>query len=80
MAKKKEDSTFHAIHVILCVILCMIPKVIAYLVKRVVLFLYLSSFMIHSVQETSILEGVIMGIFSSLLETFPVPASYFLLN
>ena len=55
------------------------PKINAYLIERVVLFLYPSSLSIHSIQETSILERVIVEIFSSLLDTFPVPASYFLL-
>ena len=53
--------------------------VIAYLTERVVLFLYPSSFPIRSIQETSVLEGVIMEIFPCLLDTFPAPASYFLL-
>ena len=56
-----------------------VVKIIAYLIERVVLFLYPSSFPIHSIRETSILEGVIMEIFSCLLDTFAVPASYFLL-
>ena len=55
------------------------PKIIAYLIERNVLFLYPSSFPIHSIQETLILEGVIMEIFSCLFDTFPVPAGYFLL-
>ena len=38
-----------------------------------------SSFLIHSIQETSTIEGVIMEIFSCLVDTFPVRASYFLL-
>ena len=59
--------------------MCFVPKVIAYLIERVVLFFYPSSFPIHSIQETSILEGVVMEIFSCLLDTFPVPASFFLL-
>ena len=54
-----------------------VVKIIAYLIERVVLFLYPSSFPIHSIQETSILEGVIMEIFSCLFDTFPVRASYF---
>ena len=57
-----------------------VPKIIAYLIKRVVLFLYSSSFPMHSTQETSFLDGVIMEIFSCLLDTFPVPASYFSVN
>ena len=56
-----------------------VVKIIAYLIERVVLFLYPSSFPIHSIQETSILEGVIMETFSCLFDTFPVRASYFLL-
>ena len=59
--------------------MCFVPKIIAYLIERVVLFFYPSSFPIHSIQETSILEGVVMEIFSCLLDTFPVPASFFLL-
>ena len=47
-----------------------VPKIIAYLIERVVLFLYPSSFPIHSIQETSILEGVFMGIFSGCLIRF----------
>ena len=45
-------------------------KIIAYLIERVVLFLYPSSFPIHSIQETSILEGVFMEIFSCCLIHF----------
>ena len=56
-----------------------VPKIIAYLIKRVMLFLYPASFLIHSIQETSILEGVIIEIFSCLLDTFPVLGSDFLL-
>ena len=55
------------------------PKIVAFLIERVLLFLYTSSFPIHSIQETSILEGVIIEIFSCLLGRFPVGASYFLL-
>ena len=55
-----------------------VPKVIAYLIERVVLFLYPSSFPIHSIEEISVLEGVFMEIFSCLLDTFPVLESYFL--
>ena len=47
-----------------------VPKVIAYLIERVILFLYPSSFTIHSIQETSILEGIIVEIFSCLLVRF----------
>ena len=76
----KENSTFHKIYDILCVMLDLhVPKIIAYLIERVVLFLYPSSSLIHSVQDRSILEGVIMEIFSCSLDTFPVRASYFLL-
>ena len=71
MPKKKENSTFHIIYGILCVMLDLhVPKIIAYLIERIVLFLYPSSFPIHSIQETSVLEGVIMKIFSCLLDTF----------
>ena len=56
-----------------------VHKIIGYLIQRVASFLYPSSFLIHSIQETSILEGVIMEIFSCLLDTFLVPSSYFLL-
>ena len=56
-----------------------VPKIIAYLIERVMLFIYASSFPIHSIQETSVMAGVIMKIFSCFLGTFPVPASYFLL-
>ena len=78
--ERKFHFSYHTFHVILCVMFDLhVPKIIAYLIRRVVLFLYHSSFLIHSIQETSILEGVIMEIFSFLLETFPVPASYFLL-
>ena len=52
------------------------PKIIGYLIERVALFLYPSSFPLHSIQETSILEGLIMEIFSYLFDT---RASYFLL-
>ena len=53
-----------------------VPKIIAYLIERVVLFLYSSSFPIHSIQETLILEGVIMEMFYCLLDTFPVRACF----
>ena len=56
-----------------------VPKIIVYLIERFVLFFYPYSFLILSIQETSILEGVIMEIFSCVLDTFSVPASYFLL-
>ena len=56
-----------------------VSKIIACLIEHVVLFLYLSFFPIHSIQEISVLEGVIIEIFSCLLDTFPVPASYFML-
>ena len=52
---------------------------IAFLIERVVLFLYPSSFPIDSILEASILEGVIMEVFSCLLDKFPVFESYFLL-
>ena len=48
-----------------------VPKIPAYFSERVVLFLYPYSFLIHSIQETSIQEGVIMEIFSCLFDTFP---------
>ena len=57
-----------------------VPKIIAYSIEGVVLFLYPSSFPIHSIQETSILKGAIMEIFSCLLDTFLVRGSYFLLS
>ena len=70
---KKENSTFHAIYGILFVMLNLhVLKIIAYLIERVVLFLYPFSFPIHSIQKTSIFERVIMEIFSCLLDTFPV--------
>ena len=56
-----------------------VPKISAYLIERLLLFLHPSSFPIHSIQETSILEGVFMEIFSCLPDTFPVLGSYFLL-
>ena len=60
-----------------CVMLDLyVPKIIAYLIKRVVLFLYPSSFLIHSIQETSILEGVTMEIFYCLLDKFTVRACF----
>ena len=37
------------------------PKIIAYLIERVVLFHFPSSFPINSIQETSILQGVFYG-------------------
>ena len=77
---KKENSTFHIIYGILCVILDLhVPKIIAFLIECVVLFLYPSSFPIHSIQETSILGGVVVEIISCLLDTIPVLASYFML-
>ena len=56
-----------------------VPKIIVYLIERFVLFFYPYSFPILSMHETSFLEGVIMEIFSCLLDTFSVPASYFLI-
>ena len=56
-----------------------VPKIIAYLIEHVVLFLYPSFFPIHAIQKKLIFEGVIMEIFSSWLDKFPVCASYFLL-
>ena len=56
-----------------------IPKIIAYLTERYVLLLHPSSFPIHSIRETSIPQGVIMKIFSCLLDMFPMRESYFLL-
>ena len=53
-----------------------VPKIITHLIEHITLFRYPSSFPIHSVQEASIIEGVIMEIFSCLLDTFPVRASY----
>ena len=47
-----------------------VPKIIAYLIERIVLFLYPSSFPIHSIQETSVLEGVIMKIYLACLIHF----------
>ena len=55
-----------------------VPKITAYFIERAVLFLDSSSFPIRSIQETSILEEVIMEIFYYLFDTFPVPGSYFL--
>ena len=49
-----------------------VPKIIAYLIERVVIFFFL-------VQETSRIDGVNMDLFSCLLDMFSVPASYFLL-
>ena len=73
-------TTFHIIYVILCVMLDLhVPKIIAYLIDRVVLFLYPSFFPIHAIQKKLIFEGVIMEIFSSWLDKFLVCASYFLL-
>ena len=51
-----------------------VPKVIAYLIERVVLFLYPSSFPIHSIQETSILEEVFIEIFSVLAAIWEIVA------
>ena len=56
-----------------------VPKIIAYLIDSVVLFLHSSSFSIQSIQEISILEGVVMEIFSYLFDAFALCASYFLL-
>ena len=56
-----------------------VPKIIAYLIERVVLFLYPSFLPIHTIQKKLILEEVIMEIFSSWLDRFSVCASYFLL-
>ena len=65
---------------ILCVVSDLnVPKIIAYLIGRIALLLDPSSFLIHSIQEILILIRVIMETFSCLLDTFPVPASYFLL-
>ena len=51
-----------------------VPKIIACLTERAVFFP--SSSLIHSIKETSILEGVIMEIFYCLLDTFPVRAFF----
>ena len=56
-----------------------LPQIIAYLIERIVLFLYPSSFPIHSIQKTSILEVFFMETFSCLLDAFPMRTSYFLL-
>ena len=69
--QEEENSTFHTIYGILCVMLDLhVPKIIAYLIEHVELFLYLSSFPIHPTQETSILERVFMEIFSGCLIRF----------
>ena len=61
----------HTMYVILCLTLDLyVPEIIAYLIERVVLFLYPFSFPIHSIQETSILEGVIMKYFIACLRHF----------
>ena len=73
-------TTFHIIYVILCVMLDLhVPKIIAYLIERAVFFLYPSFFPIHAIQKKLIFEGVLMEIFSSWLDKFPVCASFFLL-
>ena len=56
-----------------------VANIVADLIERVLLFLYPPSFSIHSIQETSILEEVIMEIFSCLFDKFLARASYFLL-
>ena len=53
--KKKENCTFRIIYEILCVLLEFhVAKIIAYLIERIVLFVYTSSFLIHSIQKTLI--------------------------
>ena len=47
-----------------------VPKIIAYLIERVVLFLYPSPFTTQSIQETSILEGFFMEVFPCCLIRF----------
>ena len=54
-------------------------KIIACLIVRIVLFLDPSSFTIHSIQETPVLEEVLMEIFSCLFDTFLTGACDFLL-
>ena len=79
-AQEEIKFHFYTIYGILCVMLDLhVLKIIAYFIKHFVFFLYPSSFLIDSFQETSILEGVIVEIFSCLFDTFPVRASYFLL-
>ena len=75
---KKENSTFHAIYGILCVLLDLhFPNIIAYFLERIEFFHYSSSCSIYSILEMSVLEGVIMEISSCLLDKFPVIARYF---
>ena len=51
--RRKKNPLFHTIYSILCVMLDLhVPKIISYFIECVVLFLYLSSFWIHSVQKT----------------------------
>ena len=54
-----------------------VPKIIVYLIERVVLLLYPFSLPIHSIQETSVLEGVIIEILYCLLDAFPVRACFY---
>ena len=54
-------------------------KIIACLIVRIVLFLDLSSFAIHSILETPVLEEVLMEILSCLFDTFLTSACDFLL-
>ena len=82
---KKFHFSYHMTYHIPCGVLCVmldlrVPKIISYLIERVVLFLYSSFFTIHSIQDTSIFDRVIMVTFSCVLDTFPVRASYFLLT
>ena len=57
-----------------------VPKIIAYLIERVVLLLYPSSFPIHSFQETSILEGAFREIFCCLIRFLCLESFYVNLN
>ena len=56
-----------------------VTKIIAYLIERILLFLYPSCFPIQAIQETSILEEVIKKILPYLSDTIPVRSSHFLL-
>ena len=57
-----------------------VHKAIAYLIESVVLFLYPSYFPIDSIREVATLEGVIMEIFSCLLDTFSCAWESFYVN
>ena len=59
-----KNSTFHVIYSILRVMLGLhVPKIITYLIERVVLFLYPFFFMIHSFGKNQFLKELLWKYF-----------------